>query len=161
MRVPTVGRHKPQPYQARWYHNVFTGYNPFRCTVTVYDCMWLYWSFIWYNVYIHCLEEGCIGLYTDISRGLRDVPGTMPEGHPDWIVDTSPGTFPSWNILVVWDIQPNTSLLLAVYVFNSRHNIILSCCLKGTNQKLAMWSYWVQSIPQYHTALLVPDLTSN
>ena len=38
-----------------------------------------------YIVYVHCREEGCIGLYIsddqDISRGPRDVPRAKPEGH--------------------------------------------------------------------------------
>ena len=42
------------------------------------------------------LNPGLANLeYGEYGGGLRDVPGTMPEGHPDWIVDTSPGTFPS------------------------------------------------------------------
>ena len=36
-------------------------------------------------VYIHCREEGCIGLYIpddqEISRGPRDVPRAKPEVH--------------------------------------------------------------------------------
>ena len=58
---------------------------------------------------IHCLELGCIGLYipsdSKISLASRDVPLALPSGH----------------LLVVRDVQPNTSLLSAVY----RYNLIL------------------------------------
>ena len=48
-----------------------------------------------------CLESGCIGLYKDISFGL----------HPR---ETSRA---SRNLLVIRDVQPDTSLSSAVYVF--------------------------------------------
>ena len=54
---------------------------------------------------IHCLESGCIGLYIpsdlEISLGPQDVPRA------------------SGNLSVVGDVQPNTSLLSAVYVYNA------------------------------------------
>ena len=54
---------------------------------------------------VHCLESGCIGLYIpsdlEISLGPRDVPRA------------------SGNLLVVGDVQPNTSLLSAVYEYNT------------------------------------------
>ena len=38
-------------------------------------------------VYVHCREEGCIGLYIlddqEISRGPRDVPRAKPEGNSE------------------------------------------------------------------------------
>ena len=62
---------------------------------------------------VHCLKSGSIGLYIPsdlkISLGPRDVPRASPSGHLSGL-----GNF----LLVVGDVQPNISLLSAVYVYN-------------------------------------------
>ena len=54
---------------------------------------------------VHCLDSGSIGLHIpsdlEISIGPQDVPRA------------------SGNLLVVGDVQPNTSPLSAVYVYNT------------------------------------------
>ena len=61
---------------------------------------------------VHCLESGCIELSIpsdlEISLSPRNVPRPSPSGHLS----------ASGNLLVVGDVQPNTSLPLAVYVYN-------------------------------------------
>ena len=59
---------------------------------------------------VHCLESGCIRLYIpsdlEISLDPRDVPRASPSGH-----------LSAWGNLLV--VQPNTSLLSAVYVYST------------------------------------------
>ena len=61
---------------------------------------------------VRCLELGCIGLHIPsklkITLGPQDVPWASPSGHLS----------ASGNLLVARDVQPNTTLLSAVYGFN-------------------------------------------
>ena len=58
---------------------------------------------------VHCLESGCIGLH--ISSGLQ-----MSLGLRSWDISQASG-----YLLVVRNIQPNTSLLSAVYRYSNHH----------------------------------------
>ena len=71
---------------------------------------------VWINgerMAVHCLESGCIGLHIPsdlkISLGPRDVPQASP---PDI-------SRASRNLFVDGDVLPNTSLLSAVYGYNT------------------------------------------
>ena len=95
-------------YQGSFDFNSANTTCPARMYFLVHTLVWIKVE----RMSVHCLESGYFGKHIPfdhkISLGPRDVPRTSPLGYLSVL----------GNLLVVGDVQPNTSLLSAVYGCN-------------------------------------------